>query len=426
MTTSLYERLKTIREKLRPTVKAEPRITQGAMMPSAAGNFEETPLQRSLEGVEIWKKISLLIITDAAETLGWKKYINLIDTEQRKAKDKGYKGAVNLVKQYGIEGDNVMSAVSTMVAHAMGGGFNYFKHTYMSEKKIEAYGSWCPLVEGVHDLGIADRARDMRLFCDSFDDLNTQIVNKNIWMIHSHCPLKGDKYCRFFIEEKDTPPKGDTYYDKVKWLNDKKFEEVEATAPEPDFYQGITSPRFIEQLTPEYIAHDGVLAWGRIAQETITILANQIGWPKFLDIIEQRQTWGLEKMALKLRAEHNIQGSSLRSVGVAVAFNYVSMGFDNHHMIEFTDERVEGIGHSCPIVESAERLEMGDNIEDMSLWCDFFHNHTVHAINKEAQLCHTHCLGRGDKYCRFVIEKKSAIEKLVAEVPAKAQATAGR
>ena len=35
--------------------------------------------------------------------------------------------------------------------------------------------------------------------------------------------------------------------------------------------------------------------------------------------------------------------------------------------IEFTDQRVEAVGHTCLIVEAAERLEVADKIQDVSL-----------------------------------------------------------
>lgn len=406
MSKNTYQELNEIRKQRVKEVKAEPRLLQGSMMPTTAANWAETPMDRDLLGGQIWMKIALATMINLTEAIGWEKYLNLIDSEQRKSKDKGYKGAKNLIKQYNILGDNVMSAVSTMVSHAMGAGFYHHMHTLISEKLIEAFGGWCPMVEAVRDMGFSHKpeAQDVPLFCDGFDDLNTQIVNPNIWMTHSHCPLRGDKYCRFYIQELDGPPQGDNYYQKVKGINDQKRKEVEEKMPEPDYFQGITPPRFMEKLTPEYIAADGVLSWGRIAQETITLAANAIGWEKFINLVASEQSWGYEQLALKMRAEHNIQENRLRSAGIAVAYNYLTLGFENHHIIEFTDERVEGIGHECPIVESAKRMEMEDKIEDMSLWCDCFHNHAVHAVNSKFQLTHTHCLGRGDKYCRFVIK----------------------
>jgi len=405
MTANSYDELKTIRELQRPKVKAEPRILKGVMLPSAAGSWSDTAYELARQGGEIWMKIGLSTVIEATDALGWDAWLNIIDTQQRKAKDKGYKGAPNLIKQYGIEGDNVMSAVSTMVAHAMGAGFSHHMHTAMTEKEIEAFAGWCIMVDAMHDMGYAHRAQNLNLWCDGFDDLNTQIVNPNIWMIHSHCPLKGDKYCRFYVDELDGAAPGDDYAQKVKNLNAARRAEIDARAPEPDFYQGITSPRFMEQLTPEYIAHDGVLSWGRIAQETVVLAIIAIGWEKFFEIISGDQSWGLEKLALKMRAEHQIQGNSVRSAGMTVAYNYLTMGFDDHHIIEFTDDKVEAVGHKCQIVEAAERLEVADKIEDISLWCDFVHNHAVHGINKDFQMCHTHCLARGDKYCRFIIEE---------------------
>ena len=35
--------------------------------------------------------------------------------------------------------------------------------------------------------------------------------------------------------------------------------------------------------------------------------------------------------------------------------------------IEFTDQRVEAVGRTCPIIEAAERLEVADKIQDVSL-----------------------------------------------------------
>jgi len=406
MSDSLYQQLKAIREEKRLRVKTEPRLLQGVMMPSGAGSFNDTPYEIAREGGEIWMKVGLSTVIEATDTLGWDAWLNIIDKQQRKSKDKGYKGAPQLIERYGIVGDNVMSAVNVMVSHAMGAGFSHHMHTSMTEKEIEAFAGWCVMVDAMQDMGYGQRAQNLNLWCDGFDDLNTQIVNPDIWMIHSHCPLKGDAYCRFYVDELDGPAPGADYAAKVKNLNAAKRAEIEERAPEPDFFQGITSPRFMEQLTPEYIAHDGVLSWGRIAQETFILFAVAVGWERLFEIVAGDQSRGLDKLACKLRTEHQIAGNSVRSAGMTVAYNYLTMGFDDHHIIEFTDQRVEAVGHTCQIVEAAERLEVADKIEDVSLWCDYFHNHAVHGINRDFQLCHTHCLARGDKYCRCLIEEK--------------------
>jgi len=72
-------------------------------------------------------------------------------------------------------------------------------------------------------------------------------------------------------------------------------------------------------------------------------------------------------------------------------------------LTKYRDDEIVGIAHTCPIVDAAREMGL-EEVGDLSLWCDFYKNFEVRAVNPDYRLTHTHCLGSGDGHCRFAIE----------------------
>jgi hypothetical protein len=403
--TVTYADLRKQREALRPTVVAEPKWRQGVFWPTLTYRTGESAEKMLEKGVMSWTRIAMATVLTGGEAMGWDKFFNTLDKEQRPSSERKAK---RLMKEFNIEGDSAADAVNLMVTWAKGDLFSWHKHPYVTEHELMGFGSWCPQVQAVEEMGMGNRADKMKLWCDFYDSTISQSVNKDIRMVHAHCPSAGNKYCMFYIFEEKDPANTKNCADVLNFFNDRKRVEVDKN-PNPDYFEGMAAPRNIEGWSEAAKLKDGVQTKARIALETLVISGVTLGWEPYLNQVAKEQSWGYREEAIKLKRDYSINGDTLRDAGNLLAIGYGLLGFDHHSIIKYTPDVVEGVSDSCQIIDAAREVGMLDKIKDVSLWCDFYHNHKVHAVNEAFQVTHTHCIGCGDKFCRFILKKKEPL-----------------
>jgi hypothetical protein len=399
MTSSFYSELKSTRDRERADMESRspvPKNTKG-MLPLVLENWPKDDLYG--KGVRAFTRIAMTSILNGCEALGWEEFINLLYEQQAPAVRNKCR---NVMAKFDLPGNSALDVNILTWAWAMGCGFTHHWLNEYTSERTEGIGDWCPQVEALAEMGYP-RESELGVWCDAYDNLILDAMNPDAWYVHTHCLQRGDKYCRVVIDlDAGKANKQDNYYKKLTGYKDIKTQELEARGM-PAEAQLMYSPRVIDNLSAEERLWDGIKTKGAITYETLIVLANALGWEKFLNQADEKQSWGFNQCALALKRDAGITGSTLRDAAALAHVGYSSMGFD-HQVIEYMPDRVEAVAQSCPILEAAKNMGMDDKIQDMSLWCDFYHNHNVHAVNADAQLTHTHCLARGDAYCRVVVK----------------------
>lgn len=403
----VYSELRQRRDETRSTVVAEPNWTQGVFWPTLVYRANETKEQMLSKGVMAWTRIAMATVLTSGEALGWDRFFDTLDKKQRPVSERK---AARLMKEFNITGKAAADAVNLMVTWAKGDLFNWHRHPYVTEHELMGFGTWCPQVKAVEEMGMGQRAENMRLWCDFYDATIGQSVNPDVRMVHAHCPSAGNKYCMFYIFEEKTPAGADKFSKAIRFFNDRKRKELEDN-PNPDYMEGMAPPRNIENWSEADKLKDGVVTKAKIALETLLVAGSEYGWKPYLNRVAEEQTWGYREEALKMKRDYSINGESVRDAANLLVIGYGLLGFDNHSIIKYTPDVVEGVADKCQIIEAAKELGMDGKLQDVSLWCDFYHNHKVHAVNEKLQVTHTHCLGCGDKFCRFVLKEKAAAKK---------------
>jgi len=417
---NLYQTLKRQRDEKRivfEKTKQEPLQLVGVFWPSA---LKALGKDYALQDAAMQSmRIHGANIENVVGEIGWDK---LLATMEEKEGPTLTRQAIDCKKELGITSDSPFDIRVLNSYWNRGTGFHPNPATgkegqrwvEMSDERVEVVGDWCPQIEGLKQMGFTDPF-DWGIWCDAIDSCLARAINPRVQYLHINCLGKGDKYCRIIIERckdkdeilnYDSKPtdKGESFYQKTMRLRKEKCEEVEKLEPEPP-----DVPGFPQGFTPGGPFGDDVSEIGakrafKTITQTICYVGDTLGWMKFINLIGEKQSWGFSKAASARRKNYKILGDTLRDAATLAVISYTGLGFDKHKLIRYTDKAVEGIADWCPIVQVANEMGLDKKIEDVSLWCDFYHNFDVHAVNPNFQLVHTHCLGRSDKYCRFVIE----------------------
>lgn len=399
-----YETLKRHRDEKRKgieKVSPEPRHLKGFFKPRVLEAWSKEDILK--RAVRILSRIGVGSVLIASESVGWERLINLIERKQGAGITEGGKA---MRKEFGITGDTLIDCRIISATGSAGCGFERHQMIEFSDTHMEGAGDWCGMVLAAKELGMGDKMDDYRIWCDAYDNFEVHATNPNLWYVHTHCLGRGDRYCRYFVDlYEEGEGKGESYYETLKRHIDEKREEIERVAPEPPSLQGYAIPRVFEGLSNEEILKRAVRIWTRICVASIIIAADELGWEKFIDLVVEKQGPGFNDAALAMKRDFGVVGNTLRDAARLFNIGCAGCGYDKHHIIEFTDKRIEGVGESCPLIEAAKELGMENKVEEMSFWCDAYHNFDIHAISPNFWQVYTHCLGRGDKYCRFIIEK---------------------
>lgn len=368
------------------------------------------------EGIMQIMRINGATVINAVNEIGWEKYLAAMEKKQGPVST-----ALNakFVKELGVKTHTCFDIRLLNGYTVLGGGFFEKGGGFVefSDKYEETVMNWCPQVQANYDMGFTEPF-DFDNWCDVYNLSLARALNPNVQYVHVNCPQRGDKCHRGIIEYcKDKEPilnydrkegdKGESIYQKItRHKNEKRaaLKKLPEWAPSVPFMVLGQNFGSLSNLSIEEIERLGAKLNFKTCIGSVLVAGDTLGWEKFINLIGEKQSWGWTQAADNRRLSYGILGHTLRDAAALVVSAYAGLPFDSHRLTKYTDEQIEGIADWCPIVEQANEMKL-DKLEDLSLWCDFYHNFDVHAANPEFQQVHTHCLGRGDKYCRFVIDK---------------------
>jgi hypothetical protein len=406
--TSVYAALAKRNEQRRAALRAV-----SPTPPAVNGSVFMNPLVTALSreelynrGMKSWTIVAMGSIVTAAGEYGWRKYFDLMDEYQRAGMKRT---GDELTKDFDIRGDTVLDCQKLVTVWSKGCGFGNSTYDFSVNGGLWAGGPVCPQIEALHALEMTDEIGNLHMWCDSYDNLIGQACNLDCHYSHVQCIGKGDLYCKYFARLDTSSEPDESFGGKVLRLSaDARVREEAAGSPAP-FLAGIgyTSQVVRDGWTPEMRWRDGVTTKGRIAHDNIFLGVKALGWEKYLGLVDQQLGDRMAHHAVRVREELDSRGNTLRDAANLALFAYTSMGFHWHTLAEYSDLRVELVADRCPIMDSAEHMGVTDCMQDMPLWCDWHHNHYVQAVSREVELVHTHCLGRGDTYCRVCMERKA-------------------
>jgi len=413
-TTNYYELLKARSEEKRKS-EPEPRFANGSFLPQvvvrggALQDIAWDKIEYLQEAVRKWHRFAWSDILRVAEVVGWETIILAIEKNQKQGV---VDAAVEYRKQNGLTTHDMDAMYIISVNGTLGVGFDHTTLEHTPEREI-GMAYTCPMIQGIRDMGMENNPlmKDFSLWCDTYDNMELRATSPDIWYTHTHCLGKGDKYCRYFVDYRKPEP-GENYYQTLKRFRDVKRKESDASAPggtvanEFRYGNSIQKPVTTEKLglTKEDELNLGVQIQRRIGVSTILIGAELIGWEKMINGMYTNQVPRLTELSRNVGAKWNITGTTPLDGAVLMHIGMLGSGFDDHQATSWISKRVEGVARTCPLVESAKESGLENKMEDMNIWCTAWHNANASAMNKNVTCTFTHCLAKGDKLCRWIVE----------------------
>jgi hypothetical protein len=406
MTENFYRQLKKInaekRQKLIQT-SPEPKGFIGVLCPDNLRQYSD--VEKFRYGTFSWTRVSMSTIILATEELGWEKYINLLGKYQLPAcKDRIQKLTEKYDIPHGVFPGYMMTALfwgSGCLFDTGYGGQPFFSMTESSWTMDK-----CPQIEALKEMGMVDKAENLHVWCDAYDNMFCGHVSDTCWYSHVKClGEKNRNQCCSYLRETGKPITGKSFYDKIMSMKGEARKVIDTKYTEA-FKVGNYMWKNIEKhpMDPLDVAKDGAYTKSRIAAESIIIAANEMGWEKFINLSQEKLSWGFTQAAKNLKSWANIHLGDMEEAGMILGVAYYIMGFEDHSIIEYNHDRIEAVAPRCKLIETAKNMGLENTVEDMCLWCDFYHNHAVKAVNPNLTVTHTHCLGKGDAYCRILID----------------------
>jgi len=406
MATNYYE---TLKKKFQEKRKAEPepQFFDGAFLPHVTTG-------RTLLGVgwdeydiitmgkDLWTRLQMAALLRGAKEVGWEKLLNAIEARQSTGVTEA---AREFRKELGLTGNSMVEINLISAAGTSGCEFDWHRVTYQTDTDMQGTADGCPLVNAAREMGVADfeEMKEVSLWCDTYDNFETRATNPDCMFTHTHCMGRGDKLCRFWIDFREVQKPGEDWYQAMKRnLADKLVEDPKLE----DYYgPGYWVPRKVEGWDKKKLMKIGVDIQRRITVATTVIMADMIGWDKWINGMQEIEIPKLQTYARNNGVKYGVTGGTAIDASVLMHLNMMGAGYDDHQLVSWTDKRVEGVARTCPLVESAKELHMEDSLKgDMCLWCSACANAAVKANNKDLNCTFTHCIGKGDKLCRWVIE----------------------
>lgn len=384
----------------------------------------EVSVKELREAVLRWQRMGFSAIFRCVETegVGMKKFLEVADKTQR---DLVGKTAVEFyVDGLGLKGDNMDTFFGVTNLGVVGSGFDYEVNRTFTETSVSAEQYRCPLMDEIMAAGydVGDPAiQDVSLWCDMYDNFESAAVAPSIGMIHSHCLGRGDKCCRWYIEVLDPEVRrkeGEHVYDYLSRMRD----SYRAKGDEPWVIDGLP-PEEVERLTRENVKvtedqqdllwetldeklKQGVLVSSRNGACSTLIAGELLGWDVFIDRMAEKEGKILTEDARTKCNELGIHGDS--AIAGYDLFRALRLGmlYGPYKVEEKTPEKVVCSCDHCPLIEAGLESELGAACKNVMPHCSAVATYQMQALDKDLTQTFTHCLGKGDDRCRFVIEKK--------------------
>lgn len=420
-----YEELKQIYEAKRAEIGDLPEQEKlyGARVAQTV-NRRHTKVQNWKYGTHAWTKVSMSTIILAAEKMGWKRYIDLLGKYQLPAQRDHAK---EVAEKYKIPQDTFAGFMMTAILWGQGCLFDMTETgcqpIFNQHECSWNMGDKCPQIDALEQMGIVDKAENLYIWCDAYDDMICSPNYNKGWYSHLKCTgMKGCDHCASYMHEMDEVPekspdesRGDNYYEKIM-----KMKEVSRklydSHPETKYWRASPlTDNFIngvkyETFTPEESAEDGTVIKARIAMESMVIAAKEMGWDNFINASEEMLSWGFSQGAKDAKAWIGIKLSDMMSACELVSSIFFLLNFKDHQITEYDSNHVCGFAPTCKIHDIIDNLGLLDDAKEAHLWCDFYHNFFVKELNPNYRITFTHCLCNGDPECKFEIYKEKEDE----------------
>jgi len=404
MDSNYYQTLKGRRDEKRKSAK-EPEFIFGYFLPQLTtgrtlAGLGWDPLDVLKQGSWTWTRMGMSAILRGAQALGWEKWLNALEKRQQTGVTEA---ARDFRKELGLTGSGIGDVSVISAAGTAGCGFDWHRVTEQSENLMTGVADGCPMIQGAREMGFgnAPELELLSLWCDTYDNFETRATSPDVWFTHTHCQGRGDKLCKFLIDYRKDAQKT-SWFATLKNLLDVKRKE----SPELEEYYapGYWAPRAVEHWNQEKLYQLGVAIWRRITVAQVLVAAENIGMENWINGMTENEGPRIRQRIQEMGVKYGVVGSNALDASVLMHLGMMGCGFDDHQVTYFSSNQVEGVARTCPLVESAKELGMEDSLEEMSLWCDACRNYEVSAINKDITCTFTHCLARGDKLCRWIIE----------------------
>lgn len=407
MTKSIYQELKKQNQTARTEVektRPAPEEFLGLMRPGNLGKYSLIDIYRM--GTFMWTKIAMSVILVAAEELGWEKYINLLGKYQKPAQ----KARIEMLsKKYNIPDTYAGYA---LMAHAWAKGcmFDVARHggrTFLSDTATSMCNDRCPQLEALREMDLQTLKECPNLFkwCDAYDNLFLSHINDHCWYSHVSCLCEEDRnWCISYMRDTCEPVKEETFYQAITNMNTAAREHIDELIPSPDDGLFPFTWRNVEDVDMTAIAKDGPLTKGGIAVESLLCAVKGMGWERFINLCTEKLDKGYYKAAQDARDWSGVNGRGVNAAIFALTSAMFAMDFEDHILSNFDKDHGEITAPRCKMIDVVKKLGLEELGEDMCLWCDFYFNHTVKIVNPEISVHFTHCPGKGDGFCRAVIE----------------------
>jgi len=373
-----------------------------------------------------WGVMAMSAILGFARVKGsLREFLNLADKTQREQVAKIAR-EVYLVKQSN-EPNTLAANLAVANLGTTGCGFEYKVALPATNDptRMTSLQDKCPMVAFGNRAGYnnGDPAfNDMRMWCDAYDNFENQAVAPSQVIVHSHCLGVGDSGCRPFAER--CPPglerkPGEELYgylrrmmekwraeneDPAQYIVGKTEEELRASGAAAVARKQANQAKVYPTLREQ--KRVGATIFGRIAAASKIMAGELLGWDVYVKEMAAVEGPALQKEAKAKAEELGITGDTVHD---AVALHQAllnGMEFGAYSINASSKRRVEGTCTHCPIIKNANDADLQEGAKGIMTWCSAARTYEAQAISKDITHTYTHCLGRGDKVCRWVIEKK--------------------
>ena len=385
---------------------------------------KEPTLQELHDARNRWGAISASAILKCAETegIGIRKLIEIADTTQRypvALVAKEYYG-----EQFGLTEDTLETFIQITNMGITGAGFNFEMFVGRTENGVTAEQFRCPLIDYGQQAGYEvghPAYEEHSLWCDTYDNFESAAVAPTQAMVHTHCLGRGDKSCRLYMEaidEEHRRQEGEHIHDYLKrmrdtwrdrkpdgpWLVDRYSKDVQEELAREN-WAGITESQ--NQIAPTLYDKKkrSIEIQGRIGASSLLIAGHLLGWDRMVSSMSEREGPALQKEASARIKSHNIKGNTASDAAELHLRLVKGMGFGEYEVTKKSENYVTGSCTSCPIVTYGKESGLNEEIKNVSKWCSAARTFEAQTINENLTHSYTRCIGKGDKECRWIIDK---------------------